>query len=397
MSAASSAEEPETFVTVIIKAHGSDLKDQLATPEQKATLRKLTVAGKCGNLVPSCRELDQSLFRVTAALAREDKYSSSSKKLLIVQKYMRDPTFSFPRKLQSSFEVSAPTVFARVEPRESDWFSVSKVKYDHSYEYKVNHETRPWERGELGLWFADGSPDAQKIADFQIDLDSPLYRCDILKQVIPEVLPEEGKFFNFKITMFELAERIKKKYGVKIVNFIDISCRNVPPPAYPRLTKIVRATRRLVGLQSPKSSDLSDYGLSPMAQRASPDPPTIINFDGREFEVHEVPSIRGIRSRPIPDGWIYGKFIDTDLAYYINEKDGRSISQSDWDGASVKKAKLTPQHPHSSQPWKDGGKPRRTFKNKNKRKSNCGKRRKGNNKSMRRSTMKQKHRRRNKY
>ena len=199
--------------------------------------------------------------------------------------------------------------------------------------------------------------------------------------------------------MFDLAERIKKKYGVETVNFIDISCRRVQPPNHPRLDTFVRGTRRLLGLppRSPPSSDLSDGSLSPVAQRASPDRPTIIIFDGREFEVHEVPAIRGIRTPDIPDGWIYGKFIDTDLAYYINEKDGSSISQSDWDGASVKKAKLTPKHPHSSQPWKDGGKPRRTFKNKNKRKSKCGKRCKGNNKSMRRSTMKQKHRRRNKY
>ena len=393
-SAASSAEEPETFVTVIIKAHGSDLKKVRADPEQNATLRKLTVAGKCGILVPSCREVDQSLFHVTATLAAEDRHSSSAEKLYLVQEYMCNPLFSFPRRLQRGFEVGDPTVFARVNPKESDWFSVSKVKYDHSYEYKVNHETRPWERGEFGLWFADGSPDAQKIADFRHD-GSPLYRCDILKQVIPEVLPEEGKFFNFKITMFELAERIKKKYGVTIVNFIDISCRNVPPPTY--LNKILRATRQLLRLPptSPGSSDLSDGGLSPMAQRASPDPPTIINFDGRVFEVHEVPSIRGIISQSVPDGWIYGKFIDNGLAYYINPTDRLSISQSDWDGKPSKKAKLTSRHPHSLQPWA-GGNPRRTFKNKNKRKSKCGKRRKGNNKSMRRSTMKQKHRRRNK-
>jgi hypothetical protein len=394
MSAASSAEEPETFVTVIIKAHGSDLKDKLANPEQKATLRKLTVAGKCGILVPSCREVDQSLFRVTATLAAEDRLSSA-RKLYLVQEYMRDPMFSFPRKLQSGFEVSAPTVFDRVNPKESDWFSVSKVKYDHSYAYTVNHETHPWERGEIGLWFADGSTDAQKIAGFQLDRD-PLYRCDILKQVIPEVLPEEGKFFNFKITMFELAKRIKEVYGVKIVNFIDISCRHVPPPAYPRLKKFVRGTRRLLGLPptTPDSSDLSDGSLSPVAQRASPDRPTIISFDGRNFEVHEVPAIRGLRTPDIPDGWIYGKFIDTDLAYYINPIEGRSISQSDWDVASVKKAKTS--HPSSDlQPWKAGGKPRRTFKTKNKRKSKCGKRCKENNKSMRRSTTK--HRRRNKY
>jgi hypothetical protein len=393
MSAASSAEEPETFVTVIIEAHGSDLKDKRANREQKDTLRKLTVAGKCGNLVSPLMQMDESLFRVTAALAREDKYSSSARKLHIVREYMRDPMFSFPGALQHNFVVNLPEVVARISPKESDWFSVSKVKYDHSYAYTVNDERNPWERRDFGLWFADGSPHAQKIARFRHDGGS-LYRCDILKQVIdPAVLPEKSTFFNFKTSMFELARKIKEVYRVKIVNFIDIGCRNVPPPAYPRLNTFAQAARRLVGLHSPESSDLSD-GLSPMAQRASPDPPTIIKFGGRDFEVHKVPSIRGIISQPIPDGWIYGKFIDTDEAYYINPTDRLSISQSDWDGKPFKKAKLT-----SQQPWTlggIGGKPRRTFKNKNKRKSKCGKRRKGNNKSMRRSTMKQKHRRRNK-
>jgi hypothetical protein len=398
MSSAASSEEPESFVTVIIEAHGSDLKQVRADPEQNATLRKLTVAGKCGNLVPCCGQMDESLFRVTAALAREDRHSTSAKKLQIVREYMRDPIFSFPDALQHKFVVNLPEVFARVNPKESDWFSVSKVKYDHSYAYTVNDESNPWERRDFGLWFADGSLRAQKIAGFRHD-GGPSYRCDILEQIIdPAILPEEGKFFNFKITMFELAERIKKKYGVKIVNFIDISCRNVPPPNYPRLKKFVRGTRRLLGLPTSDSSDLSEGGLSPVAQRASPDRPTIISFDGRNFEVHEVPAIRGLRTPDIPDGWIYGKFIDTDLAYYINPTERRSISQSDWDVASFRKVKSSLSSSSSSlQPWKKGGKPRRTFKTKNKRKSKCGKICKGNNKSMRRSTMKQKHRRRNKY
>jgi hypothetical protein len=392
MSAASSAEEPESFVTVIIEAHGSDLNKVRADAKQKATLRKLTVAGKCGNLVSPLAQMDESLFHVTAALAREDRHSSSAKKLQIVREYMRHPMFSFPDALQHNFVVNLPEVVARVNPRESDWFSVSKVKYDHSYAYTVNDESNPWERRDFGLWFADGSPLAQNIAGFRHH-GGPLYRCDILKQVIdPAILPDKGSFFNFEITMFDLAERIKKKYGVETVNFIDIGCRHVPPPAYPRLKKFATATRRLLRLPptTPVSSDLSDGSLSPVAQRASPELPTIISFDGRNFEVHEVPAIRGLRTPDIPDGWIYGKFIDTDLAYYINPIEGRSISQSDWDVASFKKAKHLP-----LQPWKAGGKPGRTFKNKNKRKSKCGKRCKGNSKSMRRSTMK--HRRRNKY
>ncbi len=42
--------DDNSFVTVLINAHGRELRDERATPEQKQTLRRLSMAGKSGML-----------------------------------------------------------------------------------------------------------------------------------------------------------------------------------------------------------------------------------------------------------------------------------------------------------------------------------------------------------
>ena len=397
MSSAASSEEPETFVTVIIKAHGSDLKKVCADPEQNATLRKLTVAGKCGSLIQDPLGMSESIFYATNTLAADPGsiHMPSDRKLRIVEEYMHNPLFSYPTLLHEAFKKEQPVLFADVKPEQSDWLTATKVSYDHSYTFVSYIQDNQWEREVFGLWFADGSVDARTRAGFSPISESSTYRCDILKQVIdPAILPDKDDFFNFEISMFALARQLKRVYQVKNVNFIDVSCRSYTKPLFRRVADRFRrvADRFRLGfvygadVRSPCVDHTLSPPSSPIAQSAQP---TTVMFKGAPFEIYPHPAVRGVSPKPLQNGWVYGKYL-TGRFGYINPVTGQSVPHYKWNG-----------HPpppiDKKQPWKGGGKPRRTFKNKNKRKSKCGKRCKGNNKSMRRSTMKQKHRRRNKY
>ena len=398
MSAASSAEEPETFVTVIIKAHGRDLTKVRADAEQKATLRKLTVAGKCGSVIQDPLGMSESIFYATNTLAADPGsiHMPSDRKLRIVEEYMHNPLFSYPTLLHEAFKKEQPVLFADVKPEQSDWFTATKVSYDHSYTF-VSYVENEWEREVFGLWFADGSVDARMRARFNPISESSTYRCDILKQVIDrDILPNKDDFFNFEISMFALATQLKRVYQVKNVNFIDVSCRSYTKPLFQRV-----ADRFGLGfvygadVQSPCVDHTLSPPSSPIAQSAQP---TTVMFKGAPFEIYPHPAVRGVSPNPRQNGWVYGKDL-TGRVGYINPVTGQSVPHYKWNGTPPPPITSTivknKEDKNGKQPWKNGGKPRRTCKNKNKRKSKCGKRCKGNNKSMRRSTTK--HRRRNKY
>jgi hypothetical protein len=405
MSSAASSEEPESFVTVIIKAHGIDLKKVLADPEQKDTLRKLAVAGKCGSVIKDPLGMSESIFYATNTLAADPDsiHMPSDRKLRIVDEYMHNPLFSYPTLLHEAFKKEQPVLFADVKPEQSEWFTATKVSYDHSYTFVSYDEDNQWEREVFGLWFADGSVDARTHAGFNPISESSTYRCDILKQVIdPAILPDKGDFFNFEISMFALATQLKRVYQVKNVNFIDVSCRSYTKPLFQKVADLFSGCG--AGVRSPCVDHTLSPPSSPIAQSAQP---TTVMFKGGLFEIYPHPVVRGVSPKPLQEGWVYGKD-PTGVFGYINTFTNQSVPHYKWTGTPP-----PPPHPHprpitptivknkdkdkqnGKQPWKAGGKPRRTFKNKNKRKSKCGKRCKGNNKSMRRSTTK--HRRRNKY
>ena len=397
-SAASSAEEPETFVTVIIKAHGRDLTKVRADAEQKATLRKLTVAGKCGSVIQDPLGMSESIFYATNTLAADPGsiHMPSDRKLRIVEEYMHNPLFSYPTLLHEAFKKEQPVLFADVKPEQSDWFTATKVSYDHSYTF-VSYVENEWEREVFGLWFADGSVDARMRARFNPISESSTYRCDILKQVIDrDIHPNKDDFFNFEISMFALATQLKRVYQVKNVNFIDVSCRSYTKSLF----------QKVFGCGASIRSPCVDHTLSPPSSPIAPSAQlTTVMFKGGLFEIYPHPVVRGVPYKPLQEGWVYGKD-PTGVFGYINPVTKQSVPHYKWTGTPPPPPPphSRPNHSnihstivktHKQQPWKAGGKPRRTFKNKNKRKTKCGKRCKGNNKSMRRSTTK--HRRRNKY
>ena len=62
MSESQSVPEEDSFATIIIFAHGADVRSHRATTEQHETLRKFTLAGKSGHLSYAVQDVMDSMF-----------------------------------------------------------------------------------------------------------------------------------------------------------------------------------------------------------------------------------------------------------------------------------------------------------------------------------------------
>ena len=104
----------------------------------------------------------------------------------------------------------------------------------------MNDESDPWERDAFGIWLLDGSEHVLKTVDF----DPTKEKNNIMRQLgLPSVWPlqkdeQPTQKYEFSTTMFDLETRLKTRYGVKHVNFIDLSCRYYPKPLSHRVLSL---------------------------------------------------------------------------------------------------------------------------------------------------------------
>ena len=289
------ADQDQSFVTVIISAHGEDLKNDIASDSQVRTLRKFTVSGKCGHLNYSCKPLDDTIFDISQQLALSP-HIPFTRKLKILKTELKTHSYNFSEELQHAYEGQPAEVKAANTscPHAGDWFSTSKVKYNHRYSFRANNPAVPWERDDFGIWLVDGSPHILR-SEQRLRSHNPK------NNIMPRIGFPPGAW-DFDITLFELADRLKQLFRVKYVNFIDLSCR---------FRKVDRSwTSRLKSLVW--SDDVPSAELSEITPRAGVERPIIEMMDGTEIEImDEQPS-------KLPAGWVYGRNLSDSTYAYVN-------------------------------------------------------------------------------
>jgi hypothetical protein len=207
----------------------------------------------------------------------------------------------FNERLQKAYEELPELSVTCKAPTKHDWFSTSQVKYDHLYAFCVNDESDPWERDVLGIWLLDGSEHVLKSEDFKPTKE----KNNIMHQlVLPYVWPlthdQPTKTHTFSTTMFDLETRLKHRYRVKHVNFIDLTCRYNPK------TLLQRASSWFV--QSSDDDEMEDV----------PDE-TLEEVDVGGGVVVEI-----LKKQPrrLPENWKYVKIIRNGAYVYANLKTG---------------------------------------------------------------------------
>jgi hypothetical protein len=298
------ADRDRSFVTVIISAHGKDLKSDIATPSQVRTLRKFTVAGKCGHLNYVCPSLDDTIFDISLELARAPHIPFTEKLKILKTEVLKH---DFNEELQEAYERQPAEVKAKntSRPRAFDWFATSQVRYNHMYSFRVNNPAVPWERDEFGIWLVDGSP---HILLQQQEMQKRLrsYNPKISAMIMHHIgLPA----WDFEISLFELANILKRFFHVKYVNFIDLSCR---------FREVDRSwtSRIKAGLSSLIwSDDVPSAELSDITPRAGVEQPTI-EMNGMEMVIMDY------QPRRMPAGWFYVQNIRENTYLYVNPSTG---------------------------------------------------------------------------
>lgn len=211
----------DSFVTVLINAHGRDITEDKAKPDQERTLRKFTVPGKCGHLTYSSKALLDTIFDISYHQFATQSIPFTEKlkmlKTQLIQKY------KFNELLQEMYECQPKSVKDKNTscPTVNDWFSPTQVSYNHQYSFMAYDRTDPWENSQFGIWQVDGSNYTRIHKKHSIMDNIGIPRWDATG--IPK--------WPYDITLFELANRLKQFFNVKYVNFIDLSCRYVAPVA----------------------------------------------------------------------------------------------------------------------------------------------------------------------
>ena len=362
-SRSSSSSDNNSFVTVLIGAHGMELRDERATPEQKQTLRRLSMAGKSGMLsLQGIPNIMPTIFYHAHELSK-NTHMPFTEKLKQLSMLMCD--MGFNEQLQKAHEVTPLTVKCKA-PTKDDWFLTSQVKYNQLYVFSVNDESNPWERDAFGIWLLDGSDHVLKTVDF----DPTKEKNNIMRQLgLPSVWPlqkdeQPTQKYAFSTTMFELETRLKDRYGVKHVNFIDLSCRYNPKTLFQRVSSLFvnssdddemeavpdeileqvdvggvvveilkKQPRRLpsdwkyVKIQrngayvyaNMVTGEISrDFPEAKLALR-----PRKRTVRGTIMENVKPPSIAGVRPTELPLGWEYMQDPVTGTAIYVNKKTGQ--------------------------------------------------------------------------
>ena len=283
--------DDDSFATIIIDAHGVDVRSRLATPEQHDTLRKFTLAGKSGHISYAAQEVKDSMFYLAHQLARFEhvpfteklKFMRTELKRQKVGKILQDLYYEDPIKFE----------YWKLVPNANDWLSTTNVSYDHEYHFLVDNPDDPWEIDQLGIWLVDGSPRVlQRFKDVPIPPDSLRY-YNIMDRI---GLPQWPAAQNTVTTLFDVAARIKTTFHVKYVNFIDTSCRSVGHPIS-------------------AEDDVPSAGMSEIASSASHQPDII--------QIGDIPIERRHAQPPdLPPGWVFGRNPRTGEYVYANTVSG---------------------------------------------------------------------------
>ena len=350
-------EKNNSFVTVIISAHGADIRGDPATHEQHETLRKFTVAGKSGHLAYNVKSLTDTIFYLAHELAKFDHVSFTEKLKVLKEQLLKERRL--PIAQQSAFEgepdANKATLYASF-PNVADWFHTSHVSYNHKYDFMVNYSRNPWELTELGIWLVDGSPRVmQRFKDEPIPDTMKYY--DIMELLDLPKWPGTTS----TIKLFELADRIQRKFGVKYVNFIDLSCRYIdrymssdepddvrsaeasePRRAHdPVMHPIGDTEMEIVDTQPTQLPDGWKYVKNPAdgkylyantvtgeisvdfpnfpSSGASVAVPSKIKMGQLTLETADTPTIRGV-PLTLPPDWVFAKGEGQNWGAYINTK-----------------------------------------------------------------------------
>jgi hypothetical protein len=360
-SSSSSSDKPnddESFVTVIIYSHGRDLRSDRATDVQKNTLRKLTVPGKGMLGWHGAENLMPSIFYGAHVLSK-NPHIPFTEKLKLLSNYLY--TLGHNDSLQNLYEKnSEPYRKISNASTKNDWFLTSKVTYNHLYVFSVNEESNPWERDAFGIWLMDGSEHVLRTVDFDPTKEKNNIMREIGLPVWPlkkDDLPTEK--YEFSTTIFDLEKRLKTRYNVKHVNFIDMSCRHSPKTLFKRAFSWF--------VNSSDDDDMDDVHdeileqatvggvvveiLKKQPQRLPSDWKYVkIPRNGeyvyanietgeisryfpeaeltlrprkrpfRQFDPAKPPSIAGVRPMELPLGWEYLHDPLTDTSFYVNKE-----------------------------------------------------------------------------
>jgi WD40 repeat protein len=280
----------DSFATIIISAHGADLREDRTTPEQHATLRKFTMAGKSGHIAYDARDVIDSMFYFAHQLARLEDVPFTEK-LKFMSTELRH---KFGGRLQNIYhESQQKDSWRSLVPTADDWLSITNVSYNHEYHFVVNDPADPWEIEDFGIWLVDGSP--QVLQDFKKDVPIPpdsLRYYNIMDRIgLPQWPDKRGTV----TTLFKVADKIKATYGVKYVNFIDTSCRFVYHP--------IAAT-----------DDVPSAPMSEIAPSTAHQPDII--------QIGNIPIRRHAQPPDLPPGWVFGKNLTTGEYVYANPDSG---------------------------------------------------------------------------
>ena len=280
--------DQESFVTVIILAHGEDLESDKATPEQFRTLRKFTVAGKCGHLNHFVKGLNDTVFDISHQLAQLPHMPFTEK--LKTLKIELDKRPELRRKLQEMYESEPAKEKAKYAscPRASDWFATSQVSYNHKYLFR-DDPADPWERKEFGIWLVDGGPHILK-GEMRT----------LKNNIMPRIGFPPGAW-DFDITLFELADRLKQLFRVKYVNFIDLSCR---------FRVVDRSLKSRLSSLFWSSDDVPSAELREITPRAGER--RIHDFNGMKIEIMDA------QPPGLPAGWLYVRNLSDGTYVYVN-------------------------------------------------------------------------------
>ena len=282
----------DSFVTIIIGAHGADVRSSRASLEQHDTLRKLTMAGKSGHLAYVARDVIDSMFHLAHQLARLEDVPFTEKLKFMSTELKRH---KFGEKLQNIYhESQQKDGWRSLVPTADDWLSITNVSYNHEYHFVVNDPADPWEIEDFGIWLVDGSP--QVLQDFKKDVPIPpdsLRYYNIMDRI---GLPQWPDVKGTITTLFDVAHRIKTTFRVKYVNFIDASCRFVHHP--------IAAT-----------DDVPSAGMSEIAPSTAHQPDIIQIGDIRMEKRSKQPP-------DLPAGWVFGKNLTTGEYVFANPVSG---------------------------------------------------------------------------
>ena len=353
--------DDESFVTVVVISHGKDLKSAKATVGQQKTLRKLAEPGKSGMLAwDGIENLTPSIFHNAHVLSK-NPHIPFTEKLRRLSNHLCE--LGFNERLQKTYESSEIRQKCKVSTA-SDWYLTSRVKYDHLYVFSVNDALEPYERDRFGIWLVDGSEHVLQSGDFNPTKEKNNIMNQLGLPVWPltkDQIPTEN--YEFSITLFELATRLKQRYGVKHVNFIDLSCRSNPKSWFRRMSSwfvqssdddemedvpdetleevdvhgtaiqiLKKQPRRLPAnwkyvkilrngayvYANLKTGEMSpDFPKYEMSRR-----PRKRNISGVEIERVSHPSIPGTQPVELPPGWSYWDVPSKNVRLYVDENKG---------------------------------------------------------------------------